>query len=61
MAKIKTKAAGKVYHCRECKHSYDYHELNYKGEPFLCKCPFEKYSKFLDSDYCKRFEKRQGV
>lgn len=46
-------------HCRECKHSFDYHELNYKGEPFLCKCPFHKWSKFLDRDWCKNFEKRR--
>lgn len=34
MAKKKTKVAESEYHCRECKHSYDYHELNYKGDRF---------------------------
>ena len=27
-----------------------------RGEPFLCKCPFHKYSKFLDKDYCTNFK-----
>nr|DAP63805.1 MAG TPA: hypothetical protein [Caudoviricetes sp.] len=30
--------------------------MNWKGEPFLCKCPFHKYSKFLDKDYCANFK-----
>ncbi len=47
------------YHCRDCKHSYDYHENNWKGEPFLCRCPFCKFSKFLDKDYCNNFELKQ--
>ncbi|MBR1785287.1 MAG: hypothetical protein IJ760_07640 [Bacteroidales bacterium] len=36
--------------CCECKHSYDYHELtNYEPrKPFLCRCPYEKWSQFLD-------------
>lgn len=47
------------HYCRECKHSYDYHELDYKGEPFLCKCPFFQYSKFLNRDCCSKFEKKR--
>lgn len=46
------------YHCRDCKNSYDYHELNWEGKPFLCKCPHFKFSKFLDRDYCDKFVKR---
>lgn len=36
--------------CRECKLSYDYHELtNYEPrKPFMCKCPHERWSQFLD-------------
>lgn len=36
--------------CRECKLSYDYHELtNHKPRrPFMCKCPHERWSQFLD-------------
>lgn len=36
--------------CRECKLSYDYHEMtNYEPKrPFLCKCPHEQWSQFLD-------------
>ena len=36
--------------CCECKLSYDYHEYtNTKPrKPFLCKCPFELWSQFLN-------------
>ena len=44
--------------CRDCKHSYDYHEKNHKGEFFLCKCPFFKYSRFLNRDYCNEFKRK---
>lgn len=55
MAK-KKQTSTQNYHCRDCKHAFDFHELNWKGEPFLCKCPFHKYSKFLDKDYCTNFK-----
>ena len=55
MAK-KVKLSETKYHCRDCKHSYDWHEKDYKGEFFLCRCPFFKYSKFLNKDYCEHFE-----
>jgi len=36
--------------CGDCKHSYDYHEMtNYEPKhPFMCRCPFERWSQFLD-------------
>lgn len=45
--KTKSTALGK---CCECKHSYDYHELtNYEPrKPFMCRCPWEQWSQFLD-------------
>ena len=55
MAK-KVKPSETKYHCRDCKHSYDWHEKDYKGEFFLCRCPFFKYSKFLNKDHCEHFE-----
>lgn len=55
MAK-KKQTSTQNYHCRDCKHAFDFHELNWKGEPFLCKCPFHKDSKFLDKDYCTNFK-----
>lgn len=47
-----------VYHCRDCRRSYDWHELNYRGEPFMCRCPYHKWSRFLNHDYCDKFVKR---
>jgi hypothetical protein len=55
MAK-KIQQKGTQYYCRDCKHAFDFHELDYKGEPFLCKCPFHKFSKFLNKDYCTNFK-----
>lgn len=50
------------YHCRDCEHSFDYHEKNYMGEPFMCRCPFHKWSRFLDKDFCpEHFKKRHDV
>ena len=44
------------YHCRECRHSTDYHEKNHKGEFFMCKCKYHPFSKFLNYDYCEHFQ-----
>lgn len=49
----------KTLFCRDCKYSYGYHEKNYKGEFFLCKCPFFKFSRFLNRDYCDEFKRKQ--
>lgn len=45
--------------CIDCVHSFDYHELNYKKEPFLCKCPFFTWDRFLNKDNCNNFKKRK--
>jgi len=49
-----------IRNCSMCIHATDYHELNHKGEPFLCKCRFFKWSRFLYSanDVCMRFESK---
>lgn len=57
MAKKAVKKAEYIYTCRDCVHAYDFHELNYKGEYFMCKCHFHKYSKFLNKSYCDNFKK----
>lgn len=44
------------YHCRDCRHSTDYHERDYQGEFFLCKCKYHPFSKFLNRDCCEHFE-----
>lgn len=49
--------------CRECRHSFDWHEKNWRGELFMCRCPHHKggkFSKFLDDPQCKMFELRDN-
>lgn len=41
-------------HCEDCELAYDYHEKDYKGEFFLCKCPYFKFSRFLRRDSCDK-------
>lgn len=63
MAQKPTKEEAKAVYgtCRQCALSYDYHERTAypPHEPFLCKCPHEQWSQFLDkpcvnSQYCHR-------
>ncbi len=48
--------------CCDCIHSYDYHELDCNGKPFLCHCDAKgdwgkKFSDFLyNKQECKKFE-----
>lgn len=50
--------------CSTCKHHFipekDYPNIHYyydyKGDYFLCKCPFYKAAKFLYKDKCKKYE-----
>lgn len=46
------------YHCRDCRHSYDWHEKDWKGDVFMCRCKFSQWSKFLNRDICEKFERR---
>lgn len=46
--------------CRDCSYAYGFHEKNYKGDFFLCKCPYFKSSRFLNKDYCENFKKKHG-
>lgn len=50
---------GKHY-CRECVHARDFHEKNWKGEWFLCKCDFQHRSMFLNLESCTKFKKRRN-
>lgn len=52
----KTKENPNNYHCRDCKYATDFHERDYKGEFFLCRCKFFQYSKFLNRDWCSNFK-----
>lgn len=50
--------------CKDCRHAYGYHELDYKGEPFMCHCRAKgeygaQYSEFIDVKHeCSRFVKK---
>lgn len=47
------------YRCRDCVYARDFHEKNWKGELFMCKCDFYKegkYSQFLDEPQCEHFK-----
>lgn len=44
------------YHCRDCEHSYDWHEKDWKGDLFMCRCKFSQWNKFLNRDVCNKFE-----
>lgn len=57
MAKNKTQ---QTLFCRDCSYAYGFHEKNYKGDFFLCKCPYFKSSRFLNKDYCENFKKKHG-
>lgn len=48
------------FYCKDCKYATDYHEKNYKGEFFLCKCQFQNRSMFLNKDCCEMFKKKYG-
>lgn len=49
------------YQCRHCQHSYDWHEKNWQGELFMCRCKFSEWSKFLSTPQCERFLKREDA
>lgn len=48
------------YSCRDCNHSYDWHEIAFDtGKPFMCRCPhYEggRFTKFLKDNQCEYFE-----
>lgn len=43
--------------CSMCQESYDPHELNHLGQPFLCRCRHHQWSRFLykTDDVCIHF------
>lgn len=49
--------------CRDCAHSYDWHEIGANGAPFLARCPYRweggKWCIFLSDRACENFKKRQ--
>ena len=55
------KKEGEKNRCRDCIHARDYHERNYKGEFFLCKCDYQSRSMFLNIDCCNNFKLRKKM
>ena len=49
------------YRCKDCIHEYDRHEKDYKGDFFLCKCPFHEFSRFLNGYTCEHFKKKTSI
>nr|DAT92790.1 MAG TPA: RUBREDOXIN TRANSPORT, RUBREDOXIN, GUILLARDIA THETA [Caudoviricetes sp.] len=49
------------YQCRHCQHSYDWHEKNWRGEFFMCRCKFSEWCKFLSTPQCEHFLKREDA
>lgn len=54
--------------CRECQHSYDWHNRSfYDGHLILCRCEFDvksqhgKFCKFLSDPACSNFLKRKDT
>lgn len=43
--------------CEMCLESHDYHEMGADKRPFLCKCKYHRWSRFLrsTSDVCIHF------
>nr|DAO06563.1 MAG TPA: zinc-ribbon domain protein [Caudoviricetes sp.] len=51
------------YRCRDCQHSYDWHEKNWRGELFMCRCKHHhdgKFTKFLKDPQCEHFTLRKN-
>lgn len=47
-----------THKCRDCAHAYDFHEMSARGVPFLCKCPYQTRSMFLNYDCCDKFKRK---
>lgn len=58
VGKVKPKDNPHKYHCEDCRNAHSFHEIGADGRPFLCKCPYFKFSKFLHRDYCDNFQRR---
>lgn len=56
MAKKKQATIELRHYCRECAYATDFHEKNWNGEYFMCKCKFHKLSKFLNHSCCEYFK-----
>ena len=63
MVRRVSKGAAAKYSCRDCKHSFDWHEKNWQGELFMCRCKHHhdgKFTKFLKDPQCEHFTLREN-
>lgn len=60
----RTKPEPPKRHCRDCAHSYDWHNKALDGHLILCRCDldaksqFGKFCKFLSDPECDHFKPR---
>lgn len=53
--------------CRDCAHSYDWHNKALDGHLILCRCPYDEKSKrgqfckFLSDCVCDHYKPREGA
>lgn len=65
MARVKTNSKALVkntednLHCEDCELAYDFHEKDYRGLFFMCKCPYFEFSKFLWHDRCDNLKPKK--
>lgn len=45
--------------CGKCVHSYDPHEIGADGKPFMVRCQFLQFCRFIDEEACERFSERR--
>lgn len=59
---LKPIATAKIYHCKDCAKSYDWHSKALDGHLILCRCPHkqegDRYYIFLNDPQCEHFVKR---
>lgn len=61
----KKKPEAPQYRCRDCAHSYDWHNKTSYGHIIFCRCPYDaksqfgKFCKFLSDYQCDHFVKRK--
>lgn len=52
------------HHCRDCAHSYDWHNKSLDGHLIFCRCKYDamsqfgKWSKYLSDPECDNFKNR---
>lgn len=67
MARPERTAHAQTRRCRDCIHSYDWHDLSLEGRPILCRCLVDakskqrRFCKFLSDLACEHFASRSLI